>query len=58
MKNLYQKIEIKSGSPNGNRARDPHLIKDMSDYEFDDMLQQLMEERKKRKRKREKDFEM
>ena len=41
-----------------NRARDPHLIKDMSDDEFDDMLQQLMEERKKRKRKREKDFEM
>ena len=26
--------------------------------EFDDMLQQLMEERKERKRKREKDFEM
>ena len=30
----------------------------MSDDEFDDMLQKLMEERKERKRKREKDFEM
>lgn len=30
----------------------------MSDDEFDDMLQQLIEERKARKRKREKDFEM
>ena len=30
----------------------------MSDDEFDDMLQQPMEERKVRKRKREKDFEM
>ena len=30
----------------------------MSDDEFDDMLKQLMEERKERKRKREKDFEM
>ena len=30
----------------------------MSDDEFDDMLQQLMDERKERKRKRKKDFEM
>ena len=30
----------------------------MSDDEFDDILQRLMEERKERKRKREKDFEM
>ena len=38
--------------------RKDKFIKDMSDDEFDDMLQQLMEERKERKRKREKDFEM
>ena len=38
--------------------RKDKFIKDMSDDEFDDMLQQLMEERKERKRKREKNFEM
>ena len=38
--------------------RKEKLVKDMSDDEFDDMLQQLMEERKQRKRKKEKDFEM
>ena len=38
--------------------RKDKFIKDMSDDEFDDMLQQLMEEHKERKRKREKDFEM
>ena len=38
--------------------RKDKFIKDMSDDEFDDTLQQLMEERKARKRKREKDFEM
>ena len=38
--------------------RKDKFIKDMSDDEFDDMLQQLMEERKERKRKREKDYEM
>ena len=36
--------------------RKDKFIKDMSDDEFDDMLQQLMEERKERKHKREKDF--
>ena len=38
--------------------RKEKFVKDMSDGEFDEMLQQLMEERKERKRKREKDFEM
>ena len=38
--------------------RKEKFVKDMSDDEFDNMLQQLMEERKERKRKREKDFEM
>ena len=38
--------------------RKDKFIKDMSDDEFDDMLQQLIEERKERKCKREKDFEM
>ena len=38
--------------------RKDKFIKDMSDDEFDDMLQQLMEERKERKRKRAKDYEM
>ena len=38
--------------------RKEKLVKDMTDEEFDDMLQKLMEERKERKRKKEKDFEM
>lgn len=38
--------------------RKEKLIKDMSDDEFDEMLQRLLEERKQRKHKREKDFEM
>ncbi len=38
--------------------RKEKLVKDMTDEEFDDMLQKLMEERQERKRKKEKDFEM
>ena len=38
--------------------RKEKFVKDMSDDEFDDMLQQLMEKRKEWKRKREKDFKM
>lgn len=34
------------------------FVKDMSDDEFDDMLQQLMEERKERKRKKQSEMEM
>ena len=33
------------------------LVKDMTDEEFDDMLQQLMEERRERKRKKQSDME-
>ncbi len=38
--------------------RKDKLVKDMTDDEFDDMLEQLMRERKERKCKREKNFEM
>lgn len=38
--------------------RKDKLVKDMTDDEFDDMLEQLMRERKEHKKKREKDFEM
>ena len=38
--------------------RKDKFIKDMSDDEFDDMLQQLMEERKERKRRKQSDMEM
>ena len=34
------------------------FVKDMTDDEFDDMLEQLMRERKERKCKRESDIEM
>lgn len=38
--------------------RKDKLVKDMTDDEFDDMLEQLMRERKERKRRRESDMEM
>lgn len=38
--------------------RKEKLVKDMTDEEFDDMLQQLMEERRERKRKKQSDMEM
>ena len=38
--------------------RNDKFIKDMLDDEFDDMLQQLMEERKERKRKKLSEMEM
>ena len=38
--------------------RKDKFIKDMSDDEFDDMLQQLMEERKERKHKKQSEIEM
>lgn len=38
--------------------RKEKFVNDMSEDEFDDILQQLMEECKELKRKREKDFEM
>lgn len=38
--------------------RKDKLVKDMTDDEFDDMLEQLMRERKERRHKKEKDFEM
>lgn len=37
--------------------RKDKLVKDMTDEEFDDILEQLMRERRERKRKQ-KDFEM
>lgn len=39
-------------------GRKDKFIKDMSDDEFDDMLQQLVEERKERKRRKQSDMEM
>lgn len=38
--------------------RKAKLVKDMTDDEFDDMLEQLMRERKERRHKKEKDMEM
>ena len=38
--------------------RKEKLVKDMTDEEFDDMLQKLMEERQERKRKKQSDMEM
>ena len=38
--------------------RKEKLVKDMTDEEFDDMLQKLMEERQERKRKKQCDMEM
>lgn len=38
--------------------RKDKLVKDMTDDEFDDMLEQLMRERKERRRKKESDMEM
>ena len=38
--------------------RKDKFIKDMSDDEFDDMLQKLMEERQERRRKKQSDMEM
>ena len=38
--------------------RKEKFVKDMLDDEFDDMLQQLMEERKERKRRKQSDMEM
>ena len=38
--------------------RKEKLVKDMTDEEFDDMLQKLMEERQERKRKKQSDIEM
>ena len=38
--------------------RKEKLVKDMTDDEFDDMLQKLMEERQERKRKKQSDMEM
>ena len=38
--------------------RKEKLVKDMTDEEFDDMLQQLLEERRERKRKKQSDMEM
>ena len=38
--------------------RKDKLVKDMTDDEFDDMLEQLMRERKERRHKKEKDMEM
>ena len=39
-------------------SRKENLISRMTDEEYDDLLMQLFEERKERKRKKEKDFEM
>ena len=39
-------------------SRKENLISRMTDEEYDDLLMQLLEERKERKRKKEKDFEM
>ena len=39
-------------------SRKENLISRMTDEEYDDLLEQLLEERKERKRKKEKDFEM
>ena len=39
-------------------SRKEDLISRMTDDEYDDLLMQLFEERKERKRKKEKDFEM
>lgn len=38
--------------------RKDEFVADMDDDEFDEILTKLLEERKERKRKREKDFEM
>lgn len=38
--------------------RKDKLVKDMTDDEFDDMLEQLMRERKERRHKKESDMEM
>ena len=38
--------------------RKEKLVKDMTDEEFDDMLQKLMEERQERRRKKQSDMEM
>ncbi|MBQ3158095.1 MAG: hypothetical protein IJB98_00195 [Clostridia bacterium] len=38
--------------------RKEKFVKDMTDDEFDDMLQKLMEERQERKRKKQSDMEM
>ena len=40
------------------KSRKENLISRMTDEEYDDLLMQLFEERKERKRKKEKDFEM
>lgn len=47
--------ETKKKDPNAKKDK---FIKDMSDDEFDDMLQQLMEERKERKLRKQSDIEM
>ena len=39
-------------------SRKENLISRMTDEEYDDLLMQLFEERKERKRKKENDFEM
>ena len=39
-------------------SRKENLISRTTDEEYDDLLMQLFEERKERKRKKEKDFEM
>mgnify|MGYP001852192373 FL=1 len=39
-------------------SRKEDLISRMTDEEYDDLLMQLLEERKERKRKKEEDFEM